>query len=416
MRVVSADLDAEVAGSSQGDALVVSAWRGGDLLAANLLVSAWSLSWDVSRQVQGQATLTIVDPDGTLAPWGMSDPLGPGGSRLSLAWVSGTTGIRVPLGMWRIRKAKPAEAWLVYGTQGPTTWLDAWTSAWSDTWGVPVQSRGTVRVSGGASVQVQADEDVTATASLCRLDGETVTAGATSYAEIVRLLQEIGAVDTTAAPAAVMIQPSYQAYPEDRMSAVSDLLDMAYATYRVGPDGSLQVVPVAGVGPVWTIQGGETGALVQLDRELSDAGTYNAATSRGTDSSGGALVGRAYLGAGPLAWGGPYGKVAMFHQAIGTTQAAVDADAATLLANQVTAGTVDLAVTCLAHPGVQPHDLVTVVAPTAVGDLPLVGRVVAMSWSSAQSDAGVTPGKAMVLTVRVSADDLAAVAAQVARG
>lgn len=393
MRVISADLDAEVAGTSQGDTLVVSAWRGGALVAANLLVSAWSLSWDASREVQGQATLTIADPDGVLAPWGMGDPLGPGGSILSLAWVSGTTGIRVPLGMWRIRKAKPAEAWLVYGTQASP-----------------------IRVSGGASVQVQADEDITASAVLCRIDGETVTAGATSYAEVIRLLRDYGAVDTTAAPAAVSIQPSYQAYPEDRMAAVSDLLDMALATYRVGPDGSLQVIPVAGVGPVWTIQGGESGALVQLERELSDAGTYNAATSKGTDPSGLPLVGRAYTPSGPLAWGGPYGKVPMFHQAIGTTQAAVDADAATLLANQIAAGTVDLSVTCLAHPGVQPHDLVTVVAPTVAGDLPLVGRVVAMLWSSAQSDAGTTPGKVMVLTVRVSADSLAAVAAQVARG
>ena len=393
MRVVSADLDAEVAGTSQGDTLVVSAWRAGVLVAGDLAVSAWSLSWDVSREVQGQATLTIADPGGALAPWGMGDALGPGGSRLSLAWVSGTTGIRVPLGVWRIRKAKPAEAWLVYGTQSAP-----------------------IRVSGGASVQIQADEDITASAALCRVDGETVTAGATSYAEVARLMRDYGAVDLSSAPPSVTIQPSYQAYPEDRMAAVADLLDMAFATYRVGPDGALQVIPVAGLGPVWTIQGGEDGALVELERELSDAATYNGATSKGTDPTGAPLVGRAYTPSGPLAWGGPYGKVPMFHQAIATTQAGVDADAATLLANQASAGTVDLSVTCLAHPGVQLHDLVTVVAPTPAGDASLVGRVVVMSWSSAQSDAGTTPGKVMVLTVRVSADALATVAAQVARG
>jgi len=393
MRVVSADLDAEVAGTSQGDTLQVSAWRGGALVAANLLVSAWSLGWDVSRQVQGQATLTIADPDGTLAPWALSDPLGPGGSRLSMAWVSGTTGIRVPLGMWRIRKAKPAEAWLVYGTQAKP-----------------------LRVGGGASVTVQADEDITATATICRMDGESVTAGATVYAEVRRLLRDYGAVDTSAAPTDVSIQPSYQAYPEDRMAAVGDLLDMAYATCRVGPDSALDVIPLAGTGPVWTIQGGDTGALVRLERELSDAGTYNGATSKAADAAGLPLVGHAYIAAGPLAYGGPYGKVPIFHQAIGQTQAAVDLDAVTTLANQLAAGTVDLAVTCLAHPAIQLHDLVIVVVPTVVGDLPLVGRVVAMSWSSVSSDAGTTPSKSMTLTVRVSADALAAVAAQVARG
>lgn len=392
MRVVSADLDAEVAGTSAGDTLEVSAWRGGALVAANLLVSAWSLSWDVSREVQGQATLTISDPDGTLAPWGMGDALGPGGSLLSIAWVSGASGIRVPLGWWRIRKSSPTEAWRVYNT-----------------------SAGPQRVSGGAWVQVQADEALMAAASICRMDAEAVPSGATAFAELARILRDYGAVDTSSAPADVTIPASY-VYPESRSSSVGDLLDMAYAVGRAGPDGALQVVPVAGVGPVWTVQGGDAGALVDFARQLDDAGTYNAAVSKGTAADGTALVGRAYTTTGPLTYGGPFGKVPIFHQAIATTQAGVDQDAATLLAQQNTSGTVDLAVTCLAHPGVQPHDLVTVVAPTVVGDTSLVGRVVSMSWSSAQSDAGTTPGKVMTLTVRVPYDALEAVAARVRRG
>ena len=392
MRVVSADLDAEVAGTSQGDTLEVSAWRGGALVAGSLLVSAWSLSWDVSRDVQGQATFTVQDPDGVLAPWSLSDPLGPGGSQLQVAWLSGTSGIRVPLGWWRIRRSAPTEQWLTYGT-----------------------SAGPVRVPGGAWVQVQADEALMASASICRMDSEAVPSGATVYGEIARILRDYGAVDTSSGPSDVAVQGAY-VYPESRSASVGDLLDMAYAVGRAGPDGSLQVLPVAGVGPVWTVQGGADGALVGFARQLDDAGTYNAATSKGTTTAGVPLVGRAYVTTGPLAYGGPFGKVPMFHQAIATTQSGVDADAATLLANQVTAGTVDLSVTCLAHPGVQLHDLVTVVAPTTAGDASLVGRVVAMSWASAQSDSGTTPGKAMTLTVRVSADALEAVAAQVRRG
>lgn len=392
MRVVSADLDAEVASSSQGDTLQVSAWRGGALVAANLLVSSWSLSWDVSREVQGQCTLTIADPDGTLAPWGMGDALGPGGSLLSIAWVSGSSQITVPLGWWRIRKSAPTEQWRTYGT-----------------------SSGPVRVSGGASVQVQADEAIMASAALCRMDAEVVPSGATVYAELRRILQDYGAVDTSSAPVDVTIPATY-VYPESRASSIGDLLDMALAVGRCGPDGALQVIPAAGVGPVWTVQGGEDGALIGFSRQLDDASTYNAAVSRSATADGAPLVGRAFLTSGKLAYGGPYGKVPMFHQAIATTQSGVDQDAATLLANQTSEGTVDLSVTCLAHPGVQPHDLVTVVAPTVAGDSPLVGRVVAMSWSSAQSDAGTTPAKAMALTVRVSAGALEAVADRVARG
>lgn len=391
MRLVSADLDDEVAGSSQGDTLQVSAWRGGSLLVPALDVEAWSLGWDATRDVQGQASFTVSDPDGTLSPWGMGDPLGPGGSLLTFSWLSGISGALVPFGPWRIRTALPAEQWLVYGT-----------------------SRGPLRVSGGATVQVTADEALMCSASICRMDGETVPAGATVYAELQRILRDYGAVDTTLAPPDKTIPATY-VYPESRTTAVGDLLDMINAVSRTGPDGSLQVVPMAGVGPVWTIQGDAGGALVGLGRKLSDAGVYNAATSKGTATNGTPLVGRATLPYGPLAYGGPFGKVPEFHQAIATTAGGVAADAQTLLANQLSSGTTDLPVTCLAHPSIQPHDLVTVVAPTVVGDIPLVGRVVAMSWASAQSDKGITPSKSMTLSVRVSTDLLEAVAAQVRR-
>lgn len=120
---------------------------------------------------------------------------------------------------------------------------------------------------------------------------------------------------------------SHTAWPESRLDALGDLLDMMSARSRVTGDGSLQVVPKAGVGPVWTIQGGNGGALITSDRELNDTGVYNAA--RSTTSPDGSLppVGRAYLTAGPLVpMAGPFNKVPIFHQAIATTQAGTPAD------------------------------------------------------------------------------------------
>lgn len=392
MRVVNPTLDDEVASTSQGDTIVVSAWRAGTNTLMSLDLDSWSFNWDMSRDVQGQATLTVRDPDGTLSPWGMGDALAPGGSMLLITWVSGTTGIRVPLGWWRIRKASPTEQWLTYGTTG-----------------------GAKRVAGGASVTIDADEALMASASMCRIDGDAVPSGATIYQELRRILADYGSVDTSAAPADKAVSSVY-VYPESRATAVGDLLDMLNAVGRAGPDGALQVVPMAGVGPVWTVQGGETGALVSFARTLQDGATYNAVTSKGTAADGTPLVGRAYLTAGPLAYGGPFGKVPMFHQAIAQTQSGVDQDAQTLLTQQTTTGTIDLPVTCLAHPGIQLHDLVTVVAPTVVGDQSLVGRVVAMAWQSSQSASGIVPGKQMTITVRVSAESLEAVAVQVHRG
>lgn len=390
MRVDSQDLNAEIAGTTSGDQLEVHAWREGVLVAQDLDVSFWSLGWDADRQVQGQATVTVGDPDGKLAPWGMSDPLGPGGSRLQITWVSGLSGTRVPLGWWRIRRPDPRETWLTYNVGGEA-----------------------VRVAGGGSVTIQADEE-TSTGVLARLDAEVIRA-ATCVAEVRRLMQDICPV--VAHPSLVdRAVPGTLVYGDGRMDAVDDLLSVINATYRMGPDGAMELVPTAGVGPVWTLAGGEDGVLVGLSRSLSDDGVYNAAISSGETTAGLPIVGRAYIEAGPLRWGGPYGKVPIFHRSIATTQAGVDADARTLLANRVASGEVDLTVTCLTHPGLQVQDRVVVIAATTAGELPLEGRVVGMRMSSATSDSGTTPAKKMTLTVRVSTQALEAVAARVRRG
>lgn len=616
MRLNSPALDAEVAGTTSGDVLEVNAWRGGVLTEQALAISGWSLSWDATRQVQGQGTFTVADPDGRLAPWGLADALGPGGSRLQVTWVSGLSGIRVPLGWWRIRRADPAETWRLLptsytqttrgtvayvrtnhhgdpaatatttanlwaysngtggavtqavvtgasdgppilpgggrlrtyrratitaaatgGSAGPYTqtivtgggvagaqsaqsmWArtnravsglvyirfylastvvntlsypltftaGAWTrlagsltasGPWDRmrVWFVPTNTvphlpqvgdvwdftgalmeLGTtvvgdyldgslpntrardyawtgpanaspstltewnmtttrvhtppVRVSGGGSVQVQADEE-TATVALNRLDAEVVKSP-TCLAEIRRLLADIGPVVVTGVTDGPV--PAGLVYGDSRADAVDDLLTSVLAVMRMGPDGSFEVVPAAGVGPVWTLAGGEDGVLVNTVRSLSDEGVYNAATSTGETATGQPLVGRAQRQGGPLAWGGPYGKVPVFHRAVAQTAAGVQADADTTLATLAAAGEVDLAVTCLAHPGVQPNDRVTVLAPTHGGDAPLEGRVVGMTLASAGGGDGTTPAKSMALTVRVSADTLEAVARRVAR-
>lgn len=397
MIVVSDVLDAEVAGTSVGDRLIASVWRGGQLVVSDLALSSWSLAWDAGtgEMPQGRATVVAADPDGLLAPWGMGDALAPGGSRVRLSWVSGSSGIRVPRGVWRIRRAKPAESWRVY------------------------RGGRVARVSGGGSVALTLEEDPVAsiTPPFERLDGDAPGSGSV-VAELRRVLQGMGAVDVSAAPADRTVPVSYTAWPSDsRLDAVGDLLDMLGASCRVGGDGALQVVPAAGVGPVWTVAGGEAGVLIEAVRELGDDGVYNAATSRGTaDDQTTPLVGRAYLTTGPLAWGGPYGRVPIFHQAIATSQGGVNADARSYLATVTDAGTVDLAVSCLAHPALQLQDVVTVWPASVAGDVAVSGRVVSMRWSSAQSDGGSTPGKAMTLTVRVSTDALDEIAARVRRG
>jgi hypothetical protein len=270
-------------------------------------------------------------------------------------------------------------------------------------------ARQVLRLPGGGHVEVAADEE-TATVVLSRMDAEVVTQP-TVVAEVTRLLRDIcavrvlpGVVDRAVPPALV--------YNDSRIDAVDDLLAVLRCTHRMGGDGSLEIVPNAGVGPVWTLAGGDEGVLVELSRALSDEAVYNGVTSTNETPEGVPLVGRAFITAGPLAWGGPYGKVPVFHKSPSTTAAGVQADAVTMLAGRQTSGEVDLDVTCLAHPGLQPHDRVTILAPTTAGDAPITGRVMAMSLRSADT----TPAKSMGLVVRVGGDDLEAIAARVRRG
>lgn len=457
MRLVSAALDAEVLGTSVHDFIEASVFRGGELVAGPFKLGPFSLGWAASRQVQGQATITIPDDDGSLSPWGMGDALAPGGSRVSLTWVSGATAMRVPMGLWRIREARPQESWRMYGGttktvlkpdhstatftfvgggvevdagEGTYTIPDAYVTVDEEAGTFTVDAEcavggGFVSVTtttpaliipGGGSVTLRIDEDVTATAGLERIDAAAPIRGASALSEMARLIQRFGAIDDTDAPDDVTIQSSYTAFPKSRLDALDELADMMGARFRVGPDGALQVVPSEGVGPVWTIQGGQGGALIGAGRVLSDADVFNHFVSTGATSDGREVVGRAFVDGGPLAWDGPFGRVPVWHESTATSVASAITDATTTRDAWLAGGEIDLPVTCLAHPGLQVNDLVTLIPPTTAGEQSLVGRVVGMVWSSVTGEGGTTPGKSMDLTVRVSTDALEAVAARVRRG
>lgn len=379
----------EVSGTTSGDLLEVNVWRGGELVAPGLDITSWSLDWDADRQVQGQGTFVVADPDGTLSPWGMGDALAPGGSRAQLTWVSGSTGVRVPQDWWRLRKSDPVEQWRVRGA------------------GADAQ-----RVSGGGSVTLRADELTCIPAQLDRLDAEgNPPTGATCLSEVRRLLADI--MPVVVHPAVVdRPVPAALVYSQGRWDAVEDLLTHVNAVHRMGGDGSVHVLPAALGAAVWTIDGGEDGVLVDVARSLSDDKVYNAVTSRGTTVDGAPLVGRDWLRGGPLKWGvtEPFGRVPAFHQSIAQTAAGVQADSTTRLRTLSTTGEIDLPVVCLTQPGVQLHDAVVVVAATIDGDAPLVGRVVGKRMASA----GPVPAKSMSLRVRVTVEALEAVAARVA--
>lgn len=390
MRVESsALLSGEVEGSGNADRLEVNIWRGADLLREKVDVESFSIRWRDGQQVQGQGTFTLADSDGTLAPWAIDDAAAPGGSELQLTLVTGASGLEVPLGRWRIRSANPNEGWVATRDAAGETLL------------VP---------SGGGTVTLDADE-LTSVAVMSRLDAERVPAGATCLGEIARLMLDVCPVEVDALVADANV-PTTLVYEEGRMDAVEDHVERVGARWRMGPAGALEVVPRGPLDPVATLEPGEGGVIVSVERTFSDEGLYNAVVATSQEAGDGQrFTGRAYIDDGPLAYGGPFGKVPLFHQSIATSQSGVNASAQTLLTNREV-DEVELTVSCLLNPALQINDWVTVVPPTTAGTTELVGRVTGMSMAGSS---GVV-SRLSSLNVAVSTPDLAAVARKVRGG
>lgn len=392
MRLMSELALTALTGSRVRDRVVAHVWYDGRLVTAEPLpVSAWSMSSDASRQVKSQVKLTVADPDGTLVPWALNDPLGVGGPQVQVIYTMGRPDTSVDLGWFRTVESAPVENW-IFKEAGDRT----------------------VQVSGGALIPITADDLTTMAVDDKFLAPESPAAGATFIGEVRRILRDIVPVKVAAG---VTDRPVSTSVVFDkgtpRLDAVEDLLKEVGATHRMTGDRQLEVIPVESTGWDWEVRGGEGGVLVDVQRTQTVGGLYNGAVSEGADDDGRPLIGRAFEMAGPLRWGGPHGRVPIFHTATGIlkTQQAVDADAVTRLRGVISDRTVTLPVTCLPHPGLQINDRVLVASPNVTGaDMDLVGTVRSIDLRG--STAGISP---MKMTVECPYEDVQFVAAAIRR-
>lgn len=410
MRILDPLFDAESAGTTSGDYLEVSLWRDGKLLASSLDIGQWGIEWDADRPIQGQGSIEIIDQSGELIPYALSDPLGAGGSRLFITWVSGMTATRVPLGWWRIRESEPEEDWQYVEID-----RDAGSAFGEGLYGMGLYGGGEPRVEvltvvTGHSIVVDIDEE-TSTVYMERLDAEAAEKP-TCLGEVKRLLQNICAVsihpDVVDRP--IPRGLIYDSTPEgSRLSAVLDHVQRCFATYRMGGDGTFEVIPEAGVKVDWPIRAGGEGVLAAFKRKISDETVYNAVVSTASTADGRQLVGRAFVQNGELRWGGPYGRVPMFHFSPATSQEGVESDAATLLRNRQMWRDQVIAATVVTHPGVQINDVVPYQMLTTAGPFEIDARVSRMALRAA----GGTPSKSMDLDLVIPSDFLVMVADRV---
>lgn len=384
MRQLSSDMLDAIAGSVPDARIVCNSWYDGDLVAAKLPVSNWSIRWDGGDRnlVQGKGSFTVTDSSGLLAPWGYDEPLSAAGSQLQVAFECAAGS--VDLARLTISSNAPTEQWRVAGP------LTQWVAA-------------------GASIPITADDLTLIVQDEPFLASETPPTAATAISEVRRLLK--GICPVYVAPGVVDANvPGSIVYKDDRLATVFDLVKSLNCRYRMTGSGQLEIYPLAKTDTVWTIRGKDGGAMVSLNRTQNRGDLITGVLSNSNDPAL-EIKALATITSGPLRFGGPLGRKINRHNALANTQAGVQKDAESMLENFTTMKTVTLRIICSFHPGVQIGDWVRVAQPIIDGsEYPLDGLVSMVEVKG--SPAGV---EAMALDVECSLDDVQAVGQYVRR-
>ncbi|MDG4799056.1 DUF5047 domain-containing protein [Micromonospora sp. WMMD980] len=155
-------------------------------------------------------------------------------------------------------------------------------------------------------------------------------------------------------------------YDDDRLGAVTELLDAWGADAAVTSDGYLSVFPMGpSLTPVLTLTDQAGGTVVEATGGSTRDGAYNVVVARGTASDGAQVQGVAYDTAGPKRFGGPFNPLAVpyyYESPLLTTVAQASTAAQTVLARMRRATARQFDIECVPHPGLQVGDTVSVTA------------------------------------------------------
>lgn len=385
MRLIDDNTAAALTGSRSGDELIAWVWYDGALaLTEPLPVSDWSISWDgdARQKVQGSLSLTVKDPDGTLAPWLFNDPLGVGGSRIQVIYrVGGAEDVQV--GWYRIDSNSSEESWNFRVIredhyEEPDSLL-------------PTNYRYLASPT-GASVSLSA-KDLTAELESDRFlaPEQPVGVSPTVQSEVERLIGGTLPIMYGNFPDANV--PKDVVWEDDRLEAVMDLLEIVGASFRMTGEGELEIYQKTRT-PVAVLAGGDDGLAINVFRSMNLDGLYNigvvSSSYKNKQNIDGQvqevdvpIYGYYEIPTGPLRAGGPFGRrVIKAGNPLMNSQTKVDKAARTMVLDRLSAQRVDLEVTCLPNPALQIGDTVTVVSPIVDGRLvPLAGEVVKASLS-----------------------------------
>lgn len=342
-------------GSLSDGRVEFTCWYDGRPVIESLPVSEWSQSFGQGQLGGGVTKLTVMDETGELAPWGVDDPLGVGGSLVQTRLILDRA--TVPLGWQRITNSSSEEKWAL--SAGPD-------GVW---------------VSGGSRTSVDAEDLTTVVAGSKFVTPEAPPTGNTCVAEIRRLL--MGIMDVTFENESVDIPiPPGVTYREERLDAVADLVEAMGCSCRVTGTGQLYVyLPTRA--SVWTVQPGQFGGnLINISRSQSISDLKNLIVARNTLNGGEELQAAAEETSGPLRVDGPHGRWPDFTQADFVSNEYEALEAARNTLNQaVRMRSVSIPLTTIFHPGLEVGDWITVQCPVTTGQtLPIEGRVMTIQY------------------------------------
>ncbi|MDW3849651.1 DUF5047 domain-containing protein [Micromonospora sp. BRA006-A] len=341
---------------SYGLRLAVESWRGDELLADDVPVSAASEESDRSLRVPERVTLTVprYDRGMSWSPVADDHPLAANGQRLRVQLGVDLGGDQVE---WFQR------GWFVVQE----------TNADADT--ITVNAVGLLALVDEARLVSPFQPSGTLTSTLQGLIEPALTV-------VVEGLSD------RAVPGGIN-------YDEDRLGAVMELLDAWGADAVVTEDGYLSVFPMGpSLTPVLALTDGAGGTVIQATGASTRDRAYNAVVARGTAADGGQVQGVAYDYTGPKAYGGPFNPLAVpyyYESPLLTTVAEASAAAQTVLSRLKRTTSLEFQIACVPHPGLQTGDTVSVTTADYTG-LPCVVEALTLPYTAG--------GGAQTLTVR----------------
>jgi hypothetical protein len=174
-------------------------------------------------------------------------------------------------------------------------------------------------------------------------------------------------------------------FDEDRLGAVSEILDAWPADGQVNPQGLFEIRPSADDGTVPVLSlAEETGTVVETAGASTREGSWTVVVARGTASDGGAVQGIAYLSTGPKAYNGLFNPLPVpyfFSSPLLTSPTLAGAAAQTVMLRLARKAARLLEVELVPHPGLLLGDVVSLTSRVYTGnavieqlDLPYVAQ------------------------------------------